>query len=289
MKELLIKKEALKEGLLFYNIEINDYIEKCYQCLENINNNIELKNKINYVLNLLYTNTDNIIEKLWKERDLEEYLGKNYNKFIHSIIIISGYKIHEENMNKYKFDKYQISTHKKRVRECLTNDIYKKNLKAIRLSQLLWGLYFINIRLIEVGRLQYEYCNKDNKKCIKIHIPPGSKLLLNEVINSLEKSKFEIKRYFYLENIEYYCESWLLSKEIKSLLNSNSNIYNFQKLFDIKDGENAIKDILNFVYGLQEVNNFEELKEDTKLQKKIKKLLLNKTEIHKGIGKLKSI
>lgn len=59
-------------------------------------------------------------------------------------------------------------------------------------------------------------------------------------------------------------------------------------MFDIKDGENAIKDILNFVYGLQEVNNFEELQENTRLQKRIKELLLKKTEIHKGIGKLKA-
>lgn len=38
---------------------------------------------------------------------------------------------------------------------------------------MLWGTYFINNRLIEVGRLQFESIN-DNQ--VKIHIPAGEKL-----------------------------------------------------------------------------------------------------------------
>ena len=73
-------------------------------------------------------------------------------------------------MNKYNFDTYQVLAHKNRLRECLTNDIYNRKLEAIRLSQLLWGLYLISIRLIEVGRLQFEYCNNKEREYIKIHI-----------------------------------------------------------------------------------------------------------------------
>ena len=287
--DLLIKKDNIEKALTFYNINIEDYKNKCYKCLDDINKNSELKNKINYVLKLLYSNESEQLELLWKESNLDRFLGESYNKFIHNMILLSGYKIHEKNMSKYNFDTYQVLAHKNRVRECLTNDIYNRKLEGIRLSQTLWGIYFINIRLIEVGRLQYEYCNNKKGKYIKIHIPKGDKLLYNEVLNSIKNSKKEIKKYFNIENYEYYCESWLLSKDITKLLDSNSNIAKFQQLFDITEGKDAIKDILNFVFDLQQIDSYYNLPERTSLQSKIKDLLINGKEIHIGIGKLKKI
>ena len=289
MEDLLIKKEDLEIALEFYNINIEDYKNKCYKCLDEIDKNSELKNKINYVLKLVYSNESKQLELLWNENDLSKFFGETYNKFIHNIILLSGYKIHEENMNKYNFDKYQVLSHKNRVRECLTNDIYNRKLEEIRLSQLVWGIYFIKIKLIEVGRLQYEYCNNKKGKYIKIHIPKGDKLLYNGVLYSIKNSKKEIKKYFEIENYEYYCESWLLSKEITKLLDSNSNIAKFQQLFDITEGKDAIKDILNFVFDLQQIDSYYDLPEGTSLQSKIKDLLINEKEIHIGIGKLKKI
>lgn len=289
MEDLLIKKEDLEIALEFYNINIEDYKNKCYKCLDEIDKNSELKNKINYVLKLVYSNESKQLELLWNENDFSKFFGETYNKFIHNIILLSGYKIHEENMNKYNFDKYQVLSHKNRVRECLTNDIYNRKLEEIRLSQTLWGIYFIKIKLIEVGRLQYEYCNNKKGKYIKIHIPKGDKLLYNEVLDSIKNSKKEIKKYFEIENYEYYCESWLLSKEITKLLDSNSNIAKFQQLFDITEGKDAIKDILNFVFDLQQIDSYYDLPEGTSLQSKIKDLLINEKEIHIGIGKLKKI
>ena len=288
-KNLLIEKENIEKALIFYNINIKDYKDKCYKCLDDINKNKELKTKLYNVLKLLYGNESEQLELFWKESDLNRFLGESYNKFIHNIILLSGYKIHEKNMSKYNFDTYQVLVHKNRVRECLTNDIYNRKLEEIRLSQLVWGIYFIKIKLIEVGRLQYEYCNNKKGKYIKIHIPKGDKLLYNEVLDSIKNSKKEIKKYFEIENYEYYCESWLLSKEITKLLESNSNIAKFQQLFDITEGKDAIKDILNFVFDLQQIDSYYDLPERTSLQSKIKDLLINEKEIHIGIGKLKKI
>ena len=288
-KDLLIEKENIEKALTFYNIDIEDYKDKCYKCLDDINKNKELKTRIYNVLKLLYSNESEQLKLLWNESDLSRFLRESYNKFIHNIILLSGYKIHEENMSKCNFDTYQVLVHKNRVRECLTNDIYNRKLEGIRLSQTLWGIYFINIRLIEVGRLQYEYCNNKKGKYIKIHIPKGDKLLYNEVLNSIKNSKKEIKKYFNIENYEYYCESWLLSKDITKLLDSNSNIAKFQQLFDITEGKDAIKDILNFVFDLQQIDSYYNLPERTSLQSKIKDLLINGKEIHIGIGKLKKI
>ena len=286
-KNLLIEKDNIEKALTFYNINIEDYKKKCYKCLDDINKNNELKNRINQVVKLLYSNESEQLKLLWNESDLNRFLGESYNKFIHNIILLSGYKMHEVNMSKYNFDTYQILVHKNRVKECLTSDIYNRKLEGIRLSQVLWGIYFIKIRLIEVGRLQYEYCNNKKEKYIKIHIPKGDKLDHNEVINSIKDSKKEIEKYFKIKNYEYYCESWLLSKEIKKLLDNNSNILKFQKLFDITEGKNAIKDILNFVFDLQQIDSYYDLPENTSLKSRIKGLLIDGKEIYIGIGKLK--
>ena len=143
---------------------------------------------------------------------------------------------------------------------------------------------FINGKLIEIDRLQYEYVND---AIIKIHIPGGSKLEKEKVLSSLKKSYDELKKYFKVKNFKYYCESWLLSDEIHSLLNQESNIYQFYQLFQVEKKEDCISDILNFLYHKNEMANYNTLQEDTYLQKIVKKELLNGTVFHLGIGVLK--
>lgn len=202
--------------------------------------------------------------------------------------------MHQENMVKFKLDDDQILIHKKRVKETLINDVYKRNLKGIRISQMLWASYFINLRIIEVGILQYELVDHNpitNKKedCIKIHIPRNSNIKLNMVINSITKSKNEIKRYFNKECADYYCESWILSEDVLNLLDENSNIKKFSNLFDVTIGNNCNKDILNFVFDDVFCKDYKLLKEDTSLQRKLKKILLDNGVIKIGIGKLKKV
>ena len=82
-KELLIEKDNIEKALAFYNVDKEDYKDKCYKCLDDINKNNELKSKINYVLKLLYSNESEQLKLLWKESDLNKFLGESYNKFIH--------------------------------------------------------------------------------------------------------------------------------------------------------------------------------------------------------------
>ena len=147
---------------------------------------------------------------------------------------------------------------------------------------MLWGSYFINCKLLEVGRLQYEYC----ENYIKIHIPNGAKLNYNDVIKSIENSKREIKKYYTNNNLDYYCDSWLLSKQIKGMLNQNSNILKFQSIFEIEEGQSCIKDILNFVYKIDNCDDYKMLPETSSLQKNIKQYLIKGKDIKLGKGKL---
>ena len=111
---------------------------------------------------------------------------------------------------------------------------------------------------------------------------------IEEVKESIKDSKELLKKYYNIENPQYVCESWLLSKEIADMLDEKSNIIKFQKLFDIKPSKNGIDDILNFVFKLKKCENYDELSENTSLQKCIKEFLKNGGIIYEGYGELKN-
>ena len=186
-------KEDIEEFLYFYNIHDIEYRKKCYNCYEAMIRDKNIKNKFYSIKIMLIKNKNSEIEKIWKIKHINELFEKEVPPFITNLLLLSNCKEHKENMKKYGFKEEQINIHKIRVRECLTKDIYNRGYDGIRVSQMLWGMYFINCKLIEVGRLQYEYCNKNDYKFIKIHIPLGEKLLYKKVIDSLEHSKDEIK------------------------------------------------------------------------------------------------
>lgn len=210
--------------------------------------------------------------------------GQKVNPFITNILLLLGFEYHIKNIKKYDFDDEQIKKQKQRIKECLLNDIVNKHYDGIRISQMLWGTYFINGRLIECGRLQFEPTSNDK---VKIHIPAGNKLDIKDVKDSIENSRKLIKKYYNIENPKYICESWLLSKEISEMLDENSNIRKFQELFDIQSSENGIDDVLNFVFNLKKCDNYNELSEVTRLQKNIKEFLKSNKTIYDGYGELK--
>lgn len=287
-----IEINMINQALKFYNIHNAKYIEKCYECVEFISKNADIKIKVDELFNILYIDKNNQSSQLWKIKNIEELFGEECHPFITNILLLSGYKQHLYNMEKYKLDKQQCSIHKNRVKGALTNDIYERNYKGIRISQMLWGTYFINLRLIEVGRLQYEFSKNNpvtNKEelCIKIHIPRDEKLDSTKVKESLNESKELIKKYFKLDNPKYYCNSWLLSNQIRDLLPEDSNIAKFHDMFDIDETEECIHAILNFVYNVLECDSYNNLAEDTSLQIKVKKHLLEGKSIRGGIGILK--
>lgn len=287
-----INKNEIIEALKFYDINDNNYLNNCLKCINYIEDNKIFQDKLIKVIDILYNKKDYLLAKLWKIKSNEELFGEGYHPFVTNVVVLLGYKIHQNNIIKYNLDDYQINIHKKRVKEVLTYDIYERNYKEIRISQMLWASYFINLKIIEIGSLQYELVNfnpltNKQEKCIKIHIPRNSNLDINSVKLSINKSKYEILKYFKLKNLNYYCESWLLSKNVLSLLNYNSNIKMFSNLFDIIDGKNCINDVLNFVYNKLKCNDYNTLQENTSLQRKIKKELINGVIIKIGIGKLK--
>lgn len=276
--------KSLKEFLDFYDIHDKSYREKCYLCYESLCNNKPILDKFISIADVLYSNRINEIADMWNIKSIEELFETPVNPFLTNLLLLSGYAAHKKNMINYKFDFDQIQLHKRRVKEALTSDIFERHYDGIRVSQMLWGSYFANCRVLEVGRLQYEYVNKNK---IEIHIPSGSKLDMDAVKDSLLRSKQYISKYFKTNEYSYYCISWLLSKQVHSLLDADSNIYHFYDLFDIEEGKDCVDNVFNFLFKTTDIKNYNDLLAVTSLQIKVKEYLLSGNRIKEGIGILK--
>lgn len=286
-------EEKIIEALHFYGIEDEEYKKRCLEVVYDINNNEVLKNKVEELFYKLYDRNKEGLSKLWKMKKVSELFG-DCNLFITSVMILLGCDIHRKNMSKYNLSDEQKSIHIKRVKNALLDDIYIRGYESVRISQMLWASYFINLRIIEVGGFQYELVSenpitKEKEMCIKMHVPKGASLKEEDVRSSIRKSTYEIERYFNVKDINYYIESWLLSPEVLALLDDNSNILKFSKLFSIKSMGECTRDILDFVFNDVYIKDYNLLVCKTSLQVKLKSLLINKKEIHIGIGKLKQV
>jgi len=280
----MIVYRKIDEAFNFYDID-NKYKKMCYDCAEEINNSDIYTEAFNKVYKRLYCNDFDDIRELWNVKDINELFSNNVNPFITNVMILLGYEFHLYNIKKYNLNEKQIIIHKKRVKECFENDIENRGYKGIRISQMLWAIYFIRVRIIEVGRLQYEYnITGNNKSIVKIHIPKGSKLNIFSVKKSISDSKKELENIFNINNFEYICNSWLLSNQIYEIINKDTNISKFHELFKIQDGEDCITDILNFVYEVNKCDDYSLLPENTTLQKKVKEQLLNGKKFYIGLG-----
>lgn len=281
------------EALHFYDIKDEEYKKRCLEVVSDINDNKKLQNKVEELFYKLYDRNKEGLSKLWKMKKVSELFG-DCNLFITSVMILLGYDIHRKNMSKYNLSDEQKSIHIKRVKNTLLDDIYIRGYESVRISQMLWASYFINLRIIEVGGFQYELVlenpiTKEKEECIKMHVPKGASLKEEDVRSSIRKSTYEIERYFNVKDINYYIESWLLSPEVLALLDDNSNILKFSKLFSIKSMGECTRDILDFVFNDVYIKDYNLLVCKTSLQVKLKSLLINKKEIHIGIGKLKQV
>lgn len=286
-------QEKIKEALHFYGIKDEKYKKRCLEVVYDINNNEVLKNRVEELFYKLYDRNKESLSKLWKAKKVSELFGE-CDLFITSVMILLGYDIHRKNMSKYNLSDEQKSIHIKRVKNALLDDIYIRGYESVRISQMLWASYFINLRIIEVGGFQYELVTKnpitkEKEECIKMHVPKGASLNEEDVRSSIRKSTYEIERYFNVKDINYYIESWLLSPEVLALLDDNSNILKFSKLFSIKSMGECTRDILDFVFNDVYIKDYNLLVCKTSLQVKLKSLLINKKEIHIGIGKLKQV
>ncbi len=279
----MININVINESFEFYNIN-EKYKNRCYEALKAINSNERFIESFEKIYKILYIEDFKKVKELWKINDIDILFSNSINPFVTNLMILSGYEIHKRNMEKYKLDIHQINIQKRRVKECFENDLTDRGYNAVRISQMLWSAYFIRGKIIEVGSLQFEY---EDDSTIKIHIPKNTDFDILKVKESIEASKTELKKIYAMDSYEYICDSWILSNQLHSIIDKNTNISKFYDLFEVTDGENCLEDILNFVFNIKKCDNYSNLDEKTSLQRIIKKELLNNSIFCLGMGILK--
>lgn len=282
----VLSDECIKEALEFYGIGDTNYAKRCLECARAVRDNGALFADFEKVFDTLrfgsYAERHAI-----REKSTEELFGKDVPTCVTSVIVLSAVGIHKCGIEKYSFDKEQTENHIKRINGVLCDDLKTRNAAYIRPSQMQWGMNFSFIRIIEVGRLQFEK-RTDKDGVVDIHIPAGARLDPESVSNSLKRAPYFIEKYFGIKNPIFECESWLLSSEIAEIIPKNSNIALFRCLFDVTPSKDEVTpELLDYIWNRDSCDDFSDLKENTSLRREVKKSLISGKKFYAGNGVLK--
>lgn len=151
-----------------------------------------------------------------------------------------------------------------------------------------WTTRQAGCHLFRIGELEYEMKHIDENIVIGIHIPSDVDFSPSAIDNSLANARqFFTNHYPELSNAEYRCHSWLLDKQLKEMLAKNSNIMSFQERFEIFDEGEIGTDFIEWLYNTR-TTDYDNLPENTSLQRNMKKHILSGGVIRNAYGRLQS-
>ena len=150
-----------------------------------------------------------------------------------------------------------------------------------------WAVRQISCKLFRIGQLEYELLQRNGENWISLHIPTD--ILLRQPL--LRQSYLQARQAIAKAFPEYadapmYCRSWIMSPILEEFLPSQSNIVTFHRSFTIEPSPMDSIDFLEWVTK-RPVGPFEELPEETTLQRKLKAYLLSGKTYYYGMGILK--
>ncbi len=154
-------------------------------------------------------------------------------------------------------------------------------------NRTFWTPRQVSGTLLRIGQLEYEKTVKDGEPVISLHIPTDVDLRPAVLRPSIREGLSEFCRLFpECTGRRIYCHSWLMSPQLKEFLPENSNILRFQELFDIVPDAVSGKDVLLWVFKNPKLPP-EDYPEDTGLQRKLKRFLLDGGVFLEGKGYLR--
>ena len=142
----------------------------------------------------------------------------------------------------------------------------------------------ISLKLFRIGELEYEMLEEN--KDISIHIPSDAIFKIDHIKSSIKEAKVFFNRYFKeYKDSRYICESYLMEPKLYLFLKEDSNIIQFQNLFNIiRTFEDDSYKLWIFKTLSDDIKTY---REDTSLQRELKKYLLEGNKFGAGVGVLK--
>ncbi|MFZ2537759.1 MAG: acyltransferase domain-containing protein [Oscillospiraceae bacterium] len=150
-----------------------------------------------------------------------------------------------------------------------------------------WNYRQIACTLFRVDALEYEMCafaGEDaiingetviatNENTISIHIPSDARLTAENNKTSLKNAvEFFDKHFHSFEYRMLYCHSWIISPNLKDVLDENSNIIKFLEMFEIYTANPEAENYKLWVFKNNSLT-IDEFPQDTSLQRNIVKHL----------------
>lgn len=125
-----------------------------------------------------------------------------------------------------------------------------------------------------VGCLEYELVEEEGRRFISLHIPSDADMSAESIEASFASFRAFLHAYYPdWENLPWECDSWMMSPALEQLLPEGSKILAFQRRFQVLEVNEDSMGVLEWVFpGYNEVS--EDLPENTSLQRKMKKWLL---------------
>lgn len=148
-----------------------------------------------------------------------------------------------------------------------------------------WTHRQINMVLFRIGELEYELTQSQGRNEVSVHIPSDAEFTPEKVDESLKQAEeFMAKFYPDYKDVEYFCESWLLSPRLGEIVKETSNIAKFQKRFRILEDLPDDKEYMEWLFGAKADTPVQELPENTSLQRKARELLANGGNLGAAVG-----
>lgn len=99
-----------------------------------------------------------------------------------------------------------------------------------------WLAGYFRLKRFALGRLQYEVVDHEGKPALNCHIPSGSPLRFEAVMDSLRKAYDFYPSVRMDGKITVVCHSWLLYPPHRELFADGSNLRRFVDLFTVTEG-----------------------------------------------------
>ena len=160
-----------------------------------------------------------------------------------------------------------------------------------------WIQNHLHAELFKIGRLQYQMYKCENEtleydclpfsrgdNLIYVHIPQGEPLIYRDCLMSLQLAKrFFEEHYPEFEYDYFFSESWLMYRDNQLFMSPDSNILQFQMLFDIVYSVPDDKQAIERIFGKRRRHPVF-YPERTTLQRQAKRFMLKGGVLGKGIG-----
>lgn len=153
-----------------------------------------------------------------------------------------------------------------------------------------WAWWFVRqlaMQEFRIGELEFEFIGAD-ERFISIHIPGDVDFRPKKVQNTFEEYREFLKKYFpEWMDADWRCESWMLSPALEQLLDENSNVLQFNHLFEIESVDYDSMAVLDWVFPGEKQDDLQSLSENTSLQRRMKQFLLDGGKVGWAKGRVK--